>query len=55
MLATKEEECAKEIKMSDRLKKEIEALDKEKALFEDDIERYQTQLAERERILETYD
>ena len=41
--------------MSDRLKKEIEALDKEKALFEDDIERYQTQLAERERILETYD
>ena len=41
--------------MSDRLKKEIEALDKEKALFEEDIERYQTQMAERERILETYD
>jgi len=43
------------MKMSDKLRKEIEVLDKEKALFEDDIHRYQRQLVEREQILKTYD
>lgn len=43
------------MKMSDRLKKEIEALDKEKSLLEEDIDRYKKQKAEEEKQLIAFD